>query len=127
MESCSGYCTVNQRKQRFSVRIEVVLVSKEIHFYEFYNPDCIHSWISAEKAIVNGKEIIKTTQMGLMSMDLIASYGYRIFVHDDICNQDSCYEIKVGDNERTNREIRVAHNIFKMWRAGEFDRRSDKE
>lgn len=54
-------------------------------------------------------------------MRLISEYGYRIFVHDNVLNFDNCYEIKVGDNERMNREIRLGHNIFKMWRAGEFD------
>lgn len=97
-------------------------MNKEIHFYTFYNPECIHSWTGTEHAILTEQEIIKTTQMGLMSMRLISDYGYRIFVHDDTLNFDSCYEIRVGDNERTNREIRIAHNIFRMWRAGAFDK-----
>lgn len=44
-------------------------------------------------------------------------YGFRIFVHD----KTGQYEIKLGSsNERTHRDIRAAHNLFKMWSNGEF-------
>jgi len=45
-------------------------------------------------------------------------YGFRVFVHD----KSGMFEIKLGtDNDRTNREIRMSHNLFKMWKEGCFD------
>ena len=89
---------------------------KEIHFYKYYNSDCIHSWRDTERAINSGKEYINTTQMGLLSTNLI-EMGYHIFVHEDY---DNFFEITLGDCERTDKEIRLAHNIFKMWMSGTF-------
>lgn len=94
---------------------------KEIHFYEYNDTreelDMIHSWNDTMEAIGISKVNINTTQMGLLSTDLF-SLGYKIFVHE---SSEESYEIVLGDdNTRTNRTIRVAHNLFKMWRANEF-------
>lgn len=44
-----------------------------------------------------------------------------IFIHE---SENKFYEIILGSgNERTNREIKMGHNLFKMWKSGEFDRR----
>lgn len=93
-------------------------MSKEIHFYKYYNSSCLHSWRDTEKAINIGKEYIETTQMGLLSTEL-SERGYRIYVHDDY---DDFFEIKLGNCERTDKCIRLEHNIFKMWVAGAFGR-----
>lgn len=94
---------------------------KEIHFFEYTDNrielNMIHSWNSTEKAINNGNKIINTTQMGLLSTDLIP-LGYRLFVHE---SPSEFYEIVIGGhNTRTKKDLRMAHNLFKMWRANAF-------
>lgn len=54
--------------------------------------------------------------MGLLHTRLFED-GYKIFVHE---SKEDWYEIKLGNNERTNRYIHSGHNLFKMWQAGEF-------
>lgn len=59
-----------------------------------------------------------TTQMSFLSTEWFEK-GFRIFVHDST----GCFEIKLGsDNERTKREIRKGHDLFKMWKNGEFEK-----
>ena len=54
--------------------------------------------------------------MGLLSTRLIEN-GYRIFVHED---GGGSYELRLGGCDRTDKEIRPAHNLFRMWQAGAF-------
>lgn len=100
-------------------------MNKEIHFYE-YSEDktTCHSWNETKYQINNSKKEIHTTQMGLLRTDLV-EMGYRIFVHE---SKTKFYEIVVGGkNERTNKAIRPAHNLFKMWQAGAFCENSMRE
>lgn len=93
----------------------------EIHFYERSLdipadiPYCV-CWKRTEEAINNSESYIVTTQMGLLSTELLKK-GYRVFVHP---TREDKYEIRLGENECTDKEIRVAHNLFKMWEAGAF-------
>ena len=86
----------------------------EIHFHES-DPDLpaglpdIHGW-------AEGGHRVDTTQMGLLNADLFEQ-GYRLFVHPA---EGRTYEICIGENDCTPREIRKAHNLFRMWIAGEF-------
>ena len=99
-------------------------MSKEIHFYESrfavpYPVPRIYftDWRDTIRVIEDGWEIVHTTQMGLLNTGLLTS-GYRIFIHEDY---NTVYEIKLGsDNERTNREIKLSHDLFRLWRNGEF-------
>ena len=100
--------------------------SKEIHFYENGNDCAIHSWNVVEDLLAYKEPRINTTQMGFLSWSArLFDEGYRIFIHESITD---CYEIKLGcDNERTNREIKKGHNIFKMWMSGEFEKREQRK
>lgn len=98
-------------------------MNKEIHFYTYdtmiSNVD--HSWLATKNKIKNGLIYISTTQMGLLSTDLF-KLGFRIFIHD-YNNEEGyyTYEIKLGTNERTNKDIRMSHNLFNLWKSGGFN------
>ena len=104
----------------------IMKCDKEIHFYvyECAHEQCVHSWKETEQSIVDFVPEIHTTQIGLMQTGLIVYCGYRIFIHDNPKNEKEYYEIKIDNcNERSNREIKEKHDIFKMWIAGEFERK----
>lgn len=88
----------------------------EIHFHDHMIDFAYHSWIETSKAIESREPIIHTTQMALMSTQLLLM-GYRIFVHEF---NKKPYEIRLGANECTDKEIRIGHNLFKMWENGAF-------
>lgn len=95
-------------------------MEKVIHFYEYEpNMPIFHCWKTTRNQLDIGKSIINTTQMGFLHTGLF-DLGYRIFIHK---SQDESYEIVLGSpNERTNREIKMGHNLFKMWESGEFEK-----
>lgn len=98
---------------------------KEIHFYTsilfiptYVIPETIHGFNELCSAIKHD-DCITTTQMSLLST-LLFDEGFKVFVHDGIFDY---YEIKLGSgNERTNRDIKPGHNLFKLWVSGEFDK-----
>ena len=93
----------------------------EIHFHdsEITIPDTVmpyFGWVDTIRAVNRKESQIHTTQMGLLQTALF-EHGYRIFVHP---YDDEHYEIKLGSNDCTDREIRMEHNLFNLWKAGEF-------
>lgn len=96
-------------------------MEKAIHFYEYEpNISVSHSWRNTKCRLQAAEDTISTTQMGFLSAKLF-DLGYRIFVHE---SDNEFYEITLGGkNERTNREIKRGHNLFKMWQSGEFEKK----
>ncbi|MBD5584084.1 MAG: hypothetical protein HDQ88_03305 [Clostridia bacterium] len=94
----------------------------EIHFFE-KDTDMTqsvipcHGWYETLNAIEKRTPCIATTQMGLLSTRLIED-GYRVFVHPA---DERPYEIRLDDkNTCTDKELRMTHNLFRMWQAGAF-------
>lgn len=103
------------------VRVLVKPKIMEIHFYEseFSVPsgeECHHGWAETEQAIQEQEPYIVTTQMGFLSTNLFEK-GYRIFVHP---MEDRRYEIRLGRNACTDRQIVMKNNLFRLWSSGEF-------
>jgi hypothetical protein len=93
----------------------------EIHFYDSQisvpaNVDQYYGWVDTIRAVNNHIAQIHTTQMGILSTKLF-EFGYKVFIHP---YDNNTYEIKLGKNETTDREIRMEHNLFNLWRSGEF-------
>ena len=93
----------------------------EIHFYESQlsvpaNVDQYYGWMDTIRAIAEFVPEIHTTQIGLLHTNLLEG-GYRIFVHP---YDDEPYEIKLGVNECTDRDIKMEYNLFNLWKSGEF-------
>jgi len=93
----------------------------EIHFHDSEEtiPDTViphFGWVDTIRAVNRKETPIHTTQMGLLQAALF-EHGYRIFVHP---YDNNPYEIKLGANDCTDREIKMEHNLFNLWKAGEF-------
>lgn len=80
--------------------------------------DAIHTYHSALAEIEAGRDV-RTTQMCMLNH--VKDYDrIRIIRVDDAIdifnNHDGTYSC-----DRTDKEIRRVHNLFKMWESGEFD------
>lgn len=106
------------------IKIQVVEKEKANKIILFYENACLTNfkalktdWYHTKQAIENGDIFIATTQMGLLSTRLF-ELGYKIFIHQ---SNGKTYEIKLGDkNTCTDKDIRLSHNLFRMWIAGAF-------
>ena len=93
---------------------------KEIHFYKdvsyTINPNEVYTTHNGTKrAIDNNVKCIHTTSLSNISFDLLDK-NYRIFLHEN----GRTLECKPG-MDGTEKDVRKAHNIFRMINAGVFD------
>ena len=93
-----------------------------LHLYPFDRKGLLTTYDEVEQAVQNGVEFIDTSQIVTCTTDLFRK-GYRIFVHP---NPFDGYEIKLGKNDRTSREIKMGHCLYKLILAGEFDVKGDE-
>lgn len=98
-------------------------MDKEFHLWfsnaYLFNEEIIamyHPYNYVEEKIKQNLPIIHTTQVMCVTTKLF-ELGYRIFIH---CADYSTFEITLGKCSRTDREIRMEHNLGKMLIAGEF-------
>ena len=94
---------------------------KEIHFYKDSNYedniDICYTHNGTIKALENQDEMIHTTAISVLSsFSWLLEEDYKIYLHEN----GKVFEIKEGQVEATDKEIRKGHNIMKMWIAGAF-------
>lgn len=105
------------------------IMSKTICFYPTnFNPpesndDFVHIYSEVDNQLNRLKDVVQTSQMCMLHHPNISKYDLIRIVNDDNDiivirnNHDRTY-----DCDRTDKELRYAHNLFKMWEAGTFDR-----
>ena len=95
---------------------------KEIHFHKDM-VDLI--WVETYhvthndtiEAIKNGEEIIHTAAISALDFAWLIDLGYTIILHEN-SKSAICRE---GKTELTDKEIRKAHDIRKIWIGGGFN------
>ena len=90
-------------------------------FYpSYYEELTVHTYESAKEIVDEGMSV-RTTQMCMLNhvkgYDLIRIVNSEDDVIEIVNNHDGTYSC-----DRTDKEIRRVHNLFKMWESGVFDR-----
>lgn len=101
--------------------------SKIIYFFDDENLAKIfgfaltitHGYVETKDKIIKGNSVIATTQMGLLTTDLLTR-GYHIFLmpHD---GGGKVIEISNKNLSKHGIYIDLEYNLFEMWKNGIFD------
>lgn len=95
---------------------------KQIHFYK----DLLElAWVEKVyfshnetiEAIKNGEEIIHTTAISALDFAWLIDLGYTIILHEN----DKSAICREGKTKLTDKEIRKAHDIRRIWIGGGFN------
>lgn len=92
----------------------------EIHFYkdlvslDTYNN--INTYAETQDAINNRKPLIHTTSISNLDYAYLLDIGYTVFLHEN----ERTIEMKEDMSEYTDKEIKPAHNIQKLWLGNHF-------
>ena len=100
----------------------------ELHFYADYgsspaNKYVISGYREAERAIRDMNGDVHTTQVALLRTagGILDSGKARIFLHDaDEDGNTDIYELKLGNDERSGKELKADHDFYGLWLAGSF-------
>lgn len=92
-------------------------MQKEIHFYKDNTcGDCTVSHNETWDKILNGETCIHTYAISALCFATLLDKGYDIWLHEN----NKYFQIKEGSVEGTDKEIRKAHDIRKIWIGGGF-------
>lgn len=96
---------------------------KQIHFWKDTNNIgsimyelTLKTHNATMSAIRIGEEIIHTYAISALDFSYLLDCGYDIYLHEN----GKSFQIKEGNVVATDKEIRKAHNIEKIWIGGGF-------
>jgi hypothetical protein len=73
----------------------------------------LHYYVDVVKAIADKKvDTVSTTCLNLLSFDLLDRFDRMYLLHGG-----KAYELKLGRNDWTNKELRKEHNLLKLVTA----------
>lgn len=96
---------------------------KEIHFYkDMLDLSCLEDkWCVTHnetiECIKKGDKLIHTTSLSALDFAWLIDLGYTIVLHENGKNAVIC----VGYSALTDKEIRKAHDIRRIWVGGGFN------
>lgn len=80
-----------------------------------YPADIFVDYSRTKRAIAQGDRYIQTTQMCFLSTSLLQN-GYRVYLFQ----KGKMSEIRLGQPVNGSRPVKVEHNLFHLFEAGEF-------
>lgn len=95
---------------------------KQIHFYKdllelMWIEEVYFAHNETINAIENGEEVIHTTTISALDFAWLLDLGYTIILHENGKSAICCE----GKTELTDKEIRKAHDIRRIWIGGGFN------
>ena len=80
----------------------------------------IASYRETERALERGRDV-ETSQMCFLGSELLRSYDHVVISElGHVVRIDNGYD-GTWSCEATDKELRYAHDLYRLWRAGEFD------